>query len=121
MYEYFSHDVRRKMLHDWATNHKTIIVVNGGMSDVSMLPPDNTYNNLSETFTLEAAAELFKSPENTFPWASFYEPSINNALTCVGIILPEEIYNMDLLDETIDKDSYNFYLAKLIKSKPLAK
>lgn len=70
----------KEMLLDWAQNHKTTIVLNGGMSG-----------------DLQAIVDLLSSPQNTYPWAFFKETeyALNGALTNVGIILPERIYNHD--------------------------
>jgi len=69
-----------EILYDWAQNHKTTIVLNGGMSG-----------------DLQALVELFESNENPYTWAFFKETeyALNGALTNVGIILPEKIYNYD--------------------------
>lgn len=68
---------QRDTLYDWARNHKTMILLNGGYSD-----------NLRELMI------RFSSPENPYPWTFFNEgeDSLDGALTCVGIILPEKIY-----------------------------
>lgn len=66
-----------KMLYDWARNHKTVIVLNGGMAkDLIAL----------ETMLTEA--------NMVFPWASFREDvdAINGSITNVGIVLPDYIY-----------------------------
>lgn len=61
---------------EWALNHKTIIVLNGGYGA-------NLYT-IEEQF-----AEL-----NQFPFASFNESqeALGGAITAVGIILPEWVY-----------------------------
>lgn len=65
------------MIYDWAENHKTMILLNGGYSD-----------NLRELML------RFGQNENPFPWEYFREgqDALDSALTCVGIILPEKIY-----------------------------
>ena len=64
-------------LYDWAKLHKTMILLNGGYSE-----------NLRELIA------MFDTRENPYPWAHFNEgeDSLDGALTCVGIILPEKIY-----------------------------
>ena len=64
-------------LYNWAENHKTMILLDGGYAA-----------NLQELIN------MFSSPQNPFPWAYFNEEeaSLNGALTSVGIILPEKIY-----------------------------
>jgi len=64
-------------LFDWAHDHKTMILLNGGYSV-----------NLRDLMT------LFDTHKNPYPWAHFNEgdDSLDGALTSVGIILPERIY-----------------------------
>ena len=69
----------------WAQQHKTIIILDGGYSE-------NLYQ-------LDG---FFRSNENPYPWATFYEDPLAlgsgiaegppGALTAVGIVLPERIY-----------------------------
>lgn len=68
------------MLETWSTEDKTIIVLNGGMAG----DLQNIINTLSDE-------------DNPYPWAYFKEDSysLNGALTNVGIILPEKLYNYD--------------------------
>ena len=69
----------RTMLWDWAQHHKTIIVLNGGTSA-----------DLNEmTISLGKIAR-----GANIPFASWAEdgPSLNNAATCVGMIVPAKIY-----------------------------
>lgn len=61
---------------EWATNHKTFIVLNGGAQ------PD-----------LEHTYEVLSRNVVSYPFAQFKEDAgLNYALTCVGIIVPEHIY-----------------------------
>ncbi|AUS02829.1 hypothetical protein NVP2275O_248 [Vibrio phage 2.275.O._10N.286.54.E11] len=64
-------------LFDWARNHKTTIVLNGGMQE-----------NLEDLFY------FLGMDANPYPFAKFHEAdfSLNGALTNVGIVLPEAIY-----------------------------
>lgn len=66
-----------RTLHNWGATHKTIIILNGGGS-----------------YELNELCEFFYSVSNGYPWAFFTESefSLNGALTCVGVILPERIY-----------------------------
>ena len=70
------------VLHQWADEHKTSILLNGGDSGDLM----------------ELAQEYMQTMSNPYPWALFQESAsaLNNAVTCVGIILPEKMYS----DET---------------------
>lgn len=115
--EYDKEDI---MVLEWAEDHKTIIVCNGGNAD-----------SLIEMIT------IFAQEDNPYPWTRFHEDmrSLQGTLTAVGIVLPEEIY-----DAYYDKEadcyfydpetptghcfycpgSYEYELLKLIKSKRLA-
>ena len=91
-----------KILKDWAENHKTMYVLNGGTSE--QMRSDLSY--------------LFEHKSNDLPWATFYEPSIDNALTCIGIIVPETIYNPS---EEFKPWSFETELSQLLKSKRFAR
>lgn len=69
---------RKQKLFNWATNHKTMILLNAGYS--------------SEIFALSA---FFRTEDNPYPWSNFYEDpdALNSAITSVGIILPAKIYD----------------------------
>lgn len=71
-------DKKALMVKEWAEEHKTMIVCNGG----------NSAN-------LNAIGELFSNTQNPYPFAWFNEDeeSLNGAITCVGIVLPEELYD----------------------------
>lgn len=70
----------------WAEMHKTIIILNGG--------------NHADLNTLY---EFLNVKDNPYPFAKFNEDEISlaNATTCVGIILPEEIYEAAALLRTM--------------------
>lgn len=68
----------RESYLEWATKHKTIIVLNGGMQ-----------------CDLERWVELLsRNPVNAYAWAPFHEAqeALNGALTNVALVLPEHIY-----------------------------
>ena len=65
-------------LIDWATYHKTTIVVNGGMHDNMM-----NILGLMEKWEAEEKYEVL-------PFAPFYEPGVNNALTSISIVMPQD-------------------------------
>lgn len=68
---------KSQILYDWAAVHKTIIILNAGYSE-----------------EIRNLLYFFSSEQNPFPYASFNEgqDALDGALTCAGIILPEEIY-----------------------------
>lgn len=67
----------RGHLFDWAENHKTTILLNGGVSQ-----------------DLEGHLEFLQRQEHIYPVAYFCESeeALDGALTNVSIILPEKIY-----------------------------
>lgn len=65
-------------LYRWAEFFKTTVVLNGGMHD-----------------DLLKVLELFKAwerhaPYEVLPFAPFYEPGVNNALTSISTIMPTD-------------------------------
>ena len=70
--------VNMNILFDWAKNHKTMVYLNGGNQD-----------------GLKDIASLFSENDNTYPWSYFFEDeaSLNECLTCVGIVLANTIYD----------------------------
>jgi hypothetical protein len=71
-------DSRQEMLGDWAREHKTSILLNGG--------------DCAELFRTR---ELMYDDSNPYPWTYFRESegALERAITCVGIILPEKMYS----------------------------
>lgn len=79
-------------LYDWAKNHKTMVVLNGGNSA-----------NLAELwYKLSDLSEALYLPFNGFREDA---QSLNNALTCVGIIIPEKIYAYNEAERDIAKQN----------------
>jgi len=76
--KYAYHDKEAEALRDWASDHKTMILLNGGYSE-----------------TIRELATFFDHPSNPYPWTEFYEgrDALDGAITDVGIILPAKIYN----------------------------
>lgn len=80
--KYTDESYQQSMLFEWATKHKTTIVLNGG-----------TQKDLKDiVFWLELLEQ--------FPFAYFNESDdcLNGALTNVGVILPEYIYSAPRTD-----------------------
>ena len=114
----------RDMVADWADNHKTFIVLNGG-------------NNLM----LDNAATICS--RSGLPWTTFYEDeeSLGGLRTSVGVVVPENYFNATytnaifgeivdfdgrvITDQKIDTPPPNsvqaiFNLIKLLKTSRLA-
>lgn len=109
------------MVERWADNFKTFIILNGG-------------NNAS----ILAATKIIS--KSYFPWVTFNEDeqSLGSIQTCVGVLLPENIFNAkanklngEIINfEYIDNNKNiriisiydeNFELVKLVKTASLAK
>jgi hypothetical protein len=66
------------MVSEWADNHKTFIVLNGGDND-----------GICEATTIIKYSDL--------PFCSFIEPGLGDIQTCVVVVVPESIFNARLL------------------------
>lgn len=75
-----------RVFNEWAMDHKTVIILNGGNSKM-----------ISDTY------DLFEAPAKKLglPLVKFYEDeqSLGGALTSCAIVLPEDMYNAQSLDE----------------------
>ena len=85
-YSSFSSDVRAHMVWDWAQNHKTFMCMNGGNSD-----------------GLRDLLKFFDDPRNPYPYATFHEDaqSLDGIMTCISIVLPEEIYEAAAIERAV--------------------
>jgi hypothetical protein len=87
-------------LKEWTELDKTIIVLNGG-----------------DTYTLEQDFTIFE--KQRFPFVSFNEPGIGNAVTAIGIIVPARVYNANGWEYlTMSKEEKQ--LVDMLSSKRLA-
>lgn len=89
------------LILNWAQNHKTMILLNGGYAA--------TIQDLVDFFDKQSMHDTVE-----YPWAPFYEEqdSLNGALTTVGIILPEKIY---LIAAEIRSERASFEGQRLIR------
>ena len=96
-----------KYVSEWLHTHKTLICLNGGNN-----------KSLSDFYDLVRY-------QSQFPVAKFHEDeqSMAGMLTCVGIIVPKEIYEADITDpylrDRLGDDG--FEIARALKSMPLAR
>lgn len=88
------------MLYDWAENHETVILMDGGYAE-------NVYNLI----------DFFRREDNIYPWHDFYESkaALDGALTCVGIVLPDKIFDTA---KKIRERTYTLEGVKLLKGVP---
>lgn len=91
IYNIYQTPAARAVYSDWSQNHKTIVLLNGGNSA-----------DLQDLFN------FFSQPGNPYLFAKFHEDeqSLNNALTSVGIILPEMIYETAANDRKFRGEHY---------------
>jgi hypothetical protein len=89
-----------KQYKDFARNHKTFIVLDGGGSN-DMLVRE-----------LELGCFNIK-------YASFLEPDLNNSMSAIAFIVPEHIYSKDI-KELDDVHTYDVDYARYLKSFRLA-
>lgn len=79
--------LRYDILNEWARNHKTIIILDGG-----------------DCLDLEEIVKFFKLNDAALglPWSYFKEDSrsLNNALTAVSVVVPAEIYDVSIYGST---------------------
>jgi len=68
---------QKEALYDWAENHKTMIVLNGGFLS-----------------TMREALAVIAVEDNPYPWSTFHESeeALGGILTNVAIVIPEKIY-----------------------------
>lgn len=81
-------------LHEWANNHKTMVLLNAGYSE-----------------ELRSLHKFFNESDNPYPWAQFHESkqALDSAFTCIGIILPKRIYNTS---KVCREKRWNLFLLK---------
>lgn len=91
------HDVQTSYI-DWATNHKTMILLNAGMH--------------GDLLKIEEFLDSYKNHEsNRFPYASFREAeyALNGALTNVCIVLPKEMYEYNRYIQSFEQAPWPGY------------
>jgi hypothetical protein len=117
--QYFRHGFSTLM--DWSRNHKTAIVLNGGVTQ------DLQDLHVFLDFWVAAIEKEINMP---LPWASFNEDeySMGGLMTGVGIVLPECIYDAvnyktALMNDNFSKEYFSpgfedswFYFPKLESS-----
>lgn len=111
-YSSFKSKTQIDAVYEWATGHKTVFILNGG-----------TGEDLREALSVIYGGE--QPNGNSYPHAAFQEPSIDNALTCIGVILPEN-FNWTLPPlypeiRRFEDLTYEQRVAALLSSKHLAR
>jgi hypothetical protein len=81
--EYAQKYFKDKDYQEWAKNHKTFIILNGGTTN-------NGFAN-NEQGRIQNHFELLK--KNKIKHSVFFEPDLNNALTAVCFLVDERVFN----------------------------
>ena len=89
---------RGKPFHDWAKNHKTIVVINGGANI-----------DIEEKYALLQKLEAYLDFPMPFEKFSEDEQSLGGVMTAVGCVLPEEIYDARRCDTVNTVQSPNSF------------
>ena len=123
--KYESNSAPKNVLHDWANNHKTIIVLNGGMNS-DILAKAEQLLDLGVALGLPQA--YFREDSN----------SLGDLMTCCGIVCPSWVYDAKSFTPELGKKGYvtqvngiesiildsnspSYKLIELVKSCPLAR
>ena len=89
---------------DWATNHKTFIILNGG-----------------DHMSLEVLYQELMIKHSTYSLAAFREPGANDCLTSLAVLVPEPVYTLVALlrhdiDVPEDTPAETLLMAKLLNT-----
>ena len=77
-----------KDYRDWATNHKTFIILNGGTTNNSI---DKETGNPKGTLNQHAVSLR----DMWIPFSTFYEPDLGDQLTAVVFLVDEYVFNRE--------------------------
>ncbi len=81
--EYAQKFFKDKDYQEWAKNHKTFIILNGGTTN-------NGFAN-NEQGTMQNHLEVLR--KNKIKHSVFFEPDLNNALTSISFLVDERCFN----------------------------
>ena len=83
--KYFNTDLYK----DWASNHKTFIVLNGGTTNTKLSISDGLpFGTMNK--------HLLTLDQNNIELAPFYEPDLGDQLTAIVFIVDERVFNKKL-------------------------
>jgi len=77
-----------KDYQNWAKNHKTFIILNGGTSNHSI----NRYHEGEFVGSMELHLKTLQ--ENKIKVASFFEPNLNDMLSGICFLVDERVFNI---------------------------
>lgn len=111
--KYRQDSLARRKLYEWAEEHKTIIILNGGAA-----------GNIREAaLQLQAIGKVLNLPT---AWFHEDEFSLDGTMTCTGIVVPEKIYDAKATfngveDVYVGLNVVESTLAMALRSKGLAR
>ncbi len=73
---------------DWAKNHKTVIIYNGGTSNEGS---KSVYGEPVQLGSMEN--HFLELKKNKIKCAAFYEPDLNHSLSSIAFLVDERVYN----------------------------
>jgi len=85
--EYVLENFNTKAFRLWGKLHKTAILLDGGSSNHT----ENRYSEEEYTGTMEEHLKLLQ--ENDIQFSTFYEPDLNDMLSCIFLIADERTFN----------------------------
>jgi hypothetical protein len=98
--EYGLNHFGEKNYLDWANNHKTFIILNGGTTNSSIDPetgnPKGTLNQHAVTLR-----------DMGIPFCYFHEPDLGDQLTAVVFLVDEYVFNKEKYPDPRDPDPLN--------------
>ncbi len=96
--KYKTNSIPKSILYDWANEHKTIVLLNGG--------------NSSDLLNLNDHFEYLKTLGMELPFCYFQEDeqSLNNAVTYVGIVVPNKYYEIASESRRLRETEKNLFL-----------
>ena len=88
---------------DFADNHKTWIILNGGTTNDTQIPETGYYKGSMDNYFGELCSWMVEHPKDIIKFSYFYEPDLNDALTAICLIVDERVFNRE---DYPDFDSY---------------
>lgn len=81
-----------KNYQEWAKNHKTFIILNGGTTNNL---GEHHYHKWGEENIGSMQKHLIALIDNKIKYANFYEPDLNDSLTAIVFIVDERVFNKE--------------------------
>ena len=112
--EYGLNHSDEKDYQDWANNHKTFIILNGG-----------TTNNSIDPETGNKKGTLNQHPRTIFdmaiPFATFHEPDLGDQLTAVVFLVNEYVFNKEKYPDPRDPFNNDWAWSEHLTNEELSK